>query len=109
MKAAIKGFPRPPLRTGKYKEPGKTTLPGFEDNPKLSWLFYLFVLGAGGGVGAAGVAFVSAGLGGSVGFSPQPVINEPITSPNSTIRVDSLFIVRVTLTDSKNLTSKKIS
>jgi len=29
-------FPRRPLRRGKYKEPGKTTLPGFEDNPKLS-------------------------------------------------------------------------
>jgi hypothetical protein len=67
------------------------------------------VLGAGGGVGVVGVAFVSAGFGGcSAGFSPQPVIIAPITSPNSTIRVDSLFIVRVTLTDSKNLTSKKI-
>ena len=61
------------------------------------------MLGAGGGVGA----FVDAVSGAGVGFSPQPVINEPITSPNSTIRVDSLFIVRVTLTESKNLTSKK--
>ena len=64
------------------------------------------MLGAGGGVGAFVDAVVS---GAGAGFSPQPVINEPITKPNSTIRVDSLFIVGVTLTESQNLTSKKIS
>jgi len=65
------------------------------------------VLGAGGGV----AAFVGAGVvsGAGAGLSPQPVINEPITNPNSTIRVDSLFIVAVTLTESQNLTSKKNS
>jgi len=110
MKAGFKDSHVRRFGVVKYKEPGKTTLPGFEDNPKLSGFFYLFVLGAAGGVGAAGAALlaaVPASFAGSAGFSPQPVINEPITSPNSTIRVDSLFIVRVTLTESKNLTSKK--
>ena len=41
-------------------------------------------------------------------LSLQPVTSAPITSPNSTIRVDSLFIVPVTLNESQIVTSKKI-
>ncbi len=54
---------------------------------------YLLVLGA---EGAAGGAFVSGAFGVSEPWL-QPVSTAPITIPNSTIRVNNLFIVRVNL------------
>ena len=59
-------------------------------------------------LGMVAGAFVLAGGLLSDLLSLQPVTNAPITSPNSTIRVDSLFIVAVTLNDSESVTSKKI-
>ena len=75
-----------------------------DDIPKLIWKSYLagaFV------VGADGAAFVVS-LPPPLPLSLQPV-TVPITSPNSTIRVNSLFIVGVTLTNSEKRTSKNFA
>ena len=69
-------------------------MPGVRRHPQidLEEMSYLLVegalVGAGGGALVEGVE--SPGL-------LQPVNSAPITSPNSTIRVYSLFIVRVNL------------
>jgi hypothetical protein len=89
----------------KNKRAGQKPYARLEDDvPKLIWKSYLagaFV--AGGAVGA----FVPP-LSGLLPLSLQPV-TVPITSPNSTIRVNSLFIVGVTLTKSEKRTSKNFA
>jgi hypothetical protein len=71
----------------KSKEPGKSNPARLEgDIPKLFWMSYLFVLGAGG------VAFVEVFVSVDVPLSLQPVTSAPTTNPNSTIRVYVLFI-----------------
>jgi hypothetical protein len=62
---------------------------------------YLFVDGAAGGGFVPGVVLASL-------LSLQPV-TVPITRPNSTIRVNNLFIVGVTLTNSEKRTSKNFA
>jgi hypothetical protein len=86
----------------KVKEPGKNPMPGLKMTfPKLiGCLDYLFVEVDGGALVGAGV-LVSL-------LSLQPVTT-PITKPNSTIRVHSLFIVGVTLTNSEKRTSKNFA
>jgi len=62
-------------------------MPGVNDIPKLIWkqcLRYLLVLAAGGALVSVDGALVELSL--------QPV-NTPTVTPNSTIRVNNLFIV----------------
>jgi len=92
----------------KKKEPGKSSLcPACRrlSQKQFGTQSYLLVDGgvAGGGVGAAGCAFVLAG--GAVSSLLHPVTSAPITRPISTIRVYILFIVSVPFTKSQKHTS----
>jgi hypothetical protein len=67
---------------------------------------YLLVLGMAGAAGAAGAAFVSGAFPVVVSDDGlQPVSTAPMTIPNSTIRVNILFIVGLTFTKSAKRTS----
>ena len=86
----------------KNERAGQKPMPGLKDIPKLIWkqcLAYLLVLG-----GVAG-AFVSGVVVGVLPGSLQPVSTTTVT-PNSTIRVNNLFIVAVTFTKRLKRTSK---
>jgi hypothetical protein len=92
------------IATQKSKRAGQKPYARLEDDiPKLIWKSYLAGAFVGGVVGTAFVLLLLL-----LPLSLQPV-TVPITSPNSTIRVNSLFIVGVTLTNSEKRTSKNFA
>jgi len=90
----------PALTADRNRKAGQNPLPGVIDSQIVLEVLPTYLL-----VAVDGGVFVAGAV---LGFSSllQPVTKPPITSPNSTIRVYSLFIVAVTFTNSRKRTRK---